>query len=189
MMDLSKECKVVRLMNAQAAGVTTLTTSVFNFQGSASGGGSSTTPNSIVGAPTMTTGFDAICILIALNIVVATGVLTINLQDNSLNQAGGMANVTAVFADFASTNTSNATVTQSGSTAGLVFTDVGGNSSNSVIILDVVLTQLQFYQLVIARSVANSTIDAVIGILYRGKGRPIINDTTISCRSFFVAST
>lgn len=184
MLDFSKEIKVVRLNNAVAAGTTTITTSVFNFQGTATAG-----QNPAGTTSTITAGFDAICVVIALGTVTATGVMTVNLQDNSLNQAGGMANITAASADVAATNTANATVTQSSTNCGLVVTDVGGNASNSLIVLDVVLAQLQFYQVVMARTVANIVIDGCFGFLYRSRERPVVHDTSVSARGYFVASS
>jgi hypothetical protein len=97
--------------------------------------------------------------------------------------------VTAASASVAAGNASNETVTQQGSNCGVVFTDIGGLSSNGLIVLDIVLTQLQYYQLVIARSVANSTIDGVFGILYRGKARPVVQDATVQGIGYFVASS
>lgn len=184
MLDFSKEIKVVRLNNAVAAGTTTVTTNVFNFLGTATAGQNPPGTTSTVPA-----GFEGICVVIALGTVTSGGVLTINLQDNALNQAGGMANITAASADVAATNTANATVTQSSTNCGLVVTDVGGGASNSLIVLDVVLAQLQFYQVVIARSTANSVLDGVFGFLYRSKERPVVHDTSVSARGFFVAST
>lgn len=188
MWDLSKECKFVRLSNAVAAGQTTVTTSVFNLQGQYSAG-TYTPPGGSAATSVIPTGFDAICILVALGTVTATSVITVNLQDNSLNQAGGMAAVGAASADVAAGNTANATVAQSGSNCGLVVTDVGGGASNSLIVLDVALPQLQFYQVVINRATANAALDGVFGILYRSKGRPVVQDTTVSARGYFVANS
>jgi hypothetical protein len=181
--NLTKEAKFVRLNNSVAAGTTTVTTSIFNLQGQASAG-----IYPVGTTSTLPAGFDAITVIIALNTVLTTAVLQINIQDNSLNQTSGMANVAASLAQGI-LGITNVAVTQQGTNAGLVVTDTGGASSNGLILLDVALVQQQFYQVVVARTVANSALDGIFGILYRSKERPVIHDTTVVGQGYFVASS
>jgi hypothetical protein len=187
MLDLSKETKFVRLNNAVAAGQTTVTTSIFNNQGQATAGQWAPPTTGTLATSTVPTGFDAICIVVALNTVVAGGVLTVTLQDNSLNQTGGMANVSATIAQV-SGSTNGATV-QNSTYAGLQVTDTGGLTSNGLVLLDVALSQLQYYQVVITRATANIALDGVFGVLYRSKQRPVVQDATVVGQGYFVASS
>lgn len=180
MFNMSKECKFTRLNNAVAAGQTTVTTAALDLLGKATGGQSSAT---------VPCGFDAICILVLLNTVTATGVITVTLED-ATTTGGTYTKCTSGFADFGTTNAANATVAQDSTFTGIAVTDVGGNSSNGIILLDVVLPQSEFVKVVVARSVANSTLDGIVGILYRGKQRPVVHDaTSIVATGFFVATT
>jgi hypothetical protein len=181
MLDLSKECKFARIFNAQGAGTTTLTSSAFDLQGQSQAGLAGAAANA-------KTGFDAVCIVIAVGTATATTVLTINVQDCATS-GGSYNNCTASYADFATLNSANATVTQQSTNAGLVVTDVGGNLSNQLIVLDVALVQLEFIKVVIARATANCAIDGVVGIFYRSKGRPVVHDTTVAVTGYFVASS
>jgi hypothetical protein len=175
-LNFSKDMKVVLMNTAVAAGQGTTNTAIFDM-GEAGGG------NPISG------GFDAIAILVVLNTVVATATVTVRLQDNSLNQAGGMATVTAAYASVATQNASNATVAQDSTNAGLVATDVGGLLSNSVLVLDVTLPQLRYVRAQIVTAVANVTIGGVVGILYRTKAKPVTLDATNVITGLFVASS
>jgi hypothetical protein len=189
MWNLSKEAKFVRLNNAAAAAQTTVTSAAFDMKGQATAGKYTNWPaGGTVATSTVPDGFDALCVIVALNTVVATGVITVTLQDCTTS-GGSYTSCTAALADFASTNTSNATVTQNSTLCGIVVTDIGGNTSNSLIILDVVLPQLEFVQVVVNRATANITLDGIFGIAYRSKARPVVHDSTVSATGFFVSST
>jgi len=172
MYNLSKEAKTIRVSNAVAASQTTLSTSIVDLGGSAGAG-----------------GYDAVMFVVLLNTMTAGSVLTATVQDNSTNAAGGMANVTASYAAVSQTNAANATVAQSASNAGVVFTDVGGLSSNEVFLVDCALPQKEFVRLQITIATANAAFDGVLAILYRSKNRPTVVDTSVGGVGYFVASS
>lgn len=188
MWDLSKEAKIARLNNAVAAGQTTVTTAAFDARGQATAGSYTNQTTGVVATSNVPAGFDAVCILVALNTVAATAVITVTLQDSSTS-GGTYASCGSAFADFASTNTSNATVAQDGSNCGIQVTDIGGNTSNGIIVLDVALPQLEFLKVVVQRGTANVTLDGIFGIFYRGKARPVVHDTTVVATGYFVSKT
>src|ERR1700736_854493 len=104
MWDLSKEAKIVRVLNAVAAGQTTQNSSILDM-----GGGQG------VG------GFDGVLFALSLNTVTATSVITLIAQDNALNQAGGMATITDVNGNNVQTQVTDAGGT---STNGVIVLDV-----------------------------------------------------------------
>jgi hypothetical protein len=185
--DLTKEAKFVRLNNAVATGTTTVTTNVFSVVGLASAGSTVLPGQTSPSASTVPAGFDGITVIVALNAVTSGAVITVNLQDNNVNSSSGMANVNASFANGI-LGQGSITAAQSGSTAGLVVTDSGGAAANGLILLDVVLPQLQFFQVTVARGSA-VTLDGIFAILYRSKERPVIHDVSVVGQGYFVASS
>jgi hypothetical protein len=57
------------------------------------------------------------------------------------------------------------------------------------VVVDVVLPQLQYYQVVVGRATANIALDGVFGVLYRSKQRPVVQDATVVGQGYFVASS
>jgi hypothetical protein len=153
MWDLSKDAKVVRVLNSVAAGQTTQNSSILNMYSSG--------------------GYDAVFFALLLNTVSAGSVITLIGQDNSLNQAGGMTTITDV----------------SGNNVQTIVTDVGGASSNGVMVLDIGTPQLQFVRAQVTISTANTAIDGILAIIYRSKIRPTTLDATVLMQNYFVART
>lgn len=170
--DFSKDFKPVRVSNAVAASQTTLNTGIVDM-----------------GAPQAVGGFDAVCFLVALNTMVATSALTATVQDNSLNQTAGMTAVTASTASIYQSNSANATVVQSASNAGIVFTDVGGLSSNQIFLVDCLLPQQRYVRLNITIATANAAFDGIFAILYRTKFKPVTQDPTLGGYGLFIATS
>jgi hypothetical protein len=150
MLDLSKEAKVIRVLNSVAAGQVTQNSSIVNGY-----------------------SYDGILFALLLNTVTATSVITLIGQDNSLNQAGGMTTITDA----------------GGNNAQVQVTDVGGTSSNGVMVLDIALPQLQYIRAQVTITTANTAIDGILAILYRSKIRPTTVDATVIAQSYFNAKT
>jgi hypothetical protein len=156
MWDLSKEAKLVRVLNAVAAGQTTQNSTILDMGVAAAVG-----------------GYDGVLFALMLNTVTATSVITLIGQDNSLNQAGGMATIVDV----------------NGNNVQTQVTDAGGASSNGVIVLDVVEPQLRYVRAQVTITTANTAIDGILAIVYRSKFRPTAVDATIIAQNYFVAKT
>jgi hypothetical protein len=98
MWDLSKEAKLVRVMNSAAAAQGITTGSIVNM-----------------------TTYDGVLFALLLNTVTATSVISLGAQDNSVNSGAGMTNITD-----SGGNTAVTTVTDVGgaSTSGVIVLDL-----------------------------------------------------------------
>ena len=142
--NLLTDTKIIRVLNAVAAGVTQQTSSIVD-----------------------TAGFDGVMFVALLNTVTSGAVLSLQAQDNSLNQSGGMANV--------------------GNGATATLTDAGTNS-NKTMILDIIAPGQRYVQCLLNRTTQNVTVDGMLAILYRGKGKPEAVDPSVAL-SFFGEAT
>jgi hypothetical protein len=88
---------------------------------------------------------------------VQNSVVTLKVQANALNQAGGMADIT-------------------GSAAAATL---GAGPGNQVIISEVFRPQLEFVRPVVTIATQNAEIYAVLALLYRGYKMPIALDATV----------
>jgi hypothetical protein len=102
--------------------------------------------------------FDGIMFLafIGLNSV-QNSVVTLKVQSNNLNQAGGMADITG----------SSATAT------------LGASPGNQVLLSEVFRPQQEFVRPVITITTQNTEIYSVLAILYRGYKMPLALDATV----------
>lgn len=112
-----------------------------------------------------TAGFAAVCWIVDLGTVTSGSVLTAQAQGNSANSSAGMTN-----AGDAATHTDD------------------GDSSNTVMVVDVLNPQNRYQRLKLTRTTANAVVNSIIAILYRAKEQPVTPDATVLASALSVAA-
>jgi len=101
-----------------------------------------------------TAGFDAVEFVVSIGTIEATGTVTIKVQQDDLNAAGGMADL-------------------EGTSVAYTAADDG-----KLAILDVVKPGKRYVRLLVTTAAANGTINLAIARLYRAKNRPVTQSTS-----------
>lgn len=148
MLNVSKDMKIIRVANAAAAGQTAINSTIVDCN-----------------------GFDAACAIALLNAVTGGCQLSLQLQDNTANQTGGMADT--------------------GTPA--TYNDSAGESSNTLLISDVLnicsASQKRYLRAVLSRGSQNAAVDGIVIVLYRSKVRPVTPDASVIAAALSNASS
>lgn len=133
-MSLLKNVKITRVAASAAAAMTDVTGSILDMA-----------------------GFDGVLFIAMTGDVTDTAVLTLKAQQNTLNQAGGMADLvgTAAF-------TANAT-----------------SADGKALALDVYKPREQFVRTVLTRATANAAVDGILAIQYEARSKPTSHDVSV----------
>lgn len=147
MQNLLKDCKVVLVNSGAAAGQTEVDSSIVD-----------------------TAGYDGVMFIAILGTVVDTCVLQLAAQGNTLNQAGGMAQIS---------NQITPSVTAAG-------------NSNSLLVIDTLFPagskNYRYVRAALTRTTANATVQGIVAILYEAKNKPVAADASILASLFGLGS-
>lgn len=115
--------------------------------------GTSTVNSNIVDAK----GYNAVCWLVDMGGNTTGAVITATAQDNTANSSTGM---TAV-----------------GTAA--TYTDVAGESANTLLITEVINSQKRYQRCQVTRATQNSVINTIIGIFFQTDTKPVTLDASV----------
>jgi len=144
MLSLLKECQIVKVMDSQAAGVTDPASDIVD-----------------------TAGFEGCCFICKLGTVVDAAAVSMAVQQNTVNNAAGMAALTGATAEIA---------------VAVALTD-----SEQSLVVDVYRPRERYLRAAITRDTQNSEIDAVYAILYNPRNIPVTQPTTIAASAHVVS--
>jgi hypothetical protein len=113
------------------------------------------------------TGFDGVMFIADLGTVTDGCVLSLKAQDGALANDSDQA-------DISGAATANFTA---------------ATSSNTAIVLDVVLPQKQFVRCVLSRTTQNAVVNTILAILYRAKTKPAAVDASVIATLIAEAAT
>jgi hypothetical protein len=113
------------------------------------------------------TGFDGVLFVAVTGVLTISSVVTLTIQENTLNQTGGMTAIPA------------------GNTA--AYTALGTETLNGFQV-DVYRPQQEFLRAVLTRSAANAVVNSIVAIQYQANHKPTVQDASVLA-SAFVAPT
>jgi hypothetical protein len=140
-MQLSNEVKMTVVQTGAVAGTTEVDTSILDMA-----------------------GYDGVMFVAVLGTVTAGSVLAISVQQNALNQTGGMAAIVDG---------------PSGANAAAGLTDVGGASSNGALAVDVFRPLSRYVRAALTRTTANAVVQTILAFQYKAKKRPTLQDASV----------
>ena len=126
----------------------------------------------VTSSPVDMAGYDSVMFIISLGTQVAGAVITATAE-----QATTSGGAYAPIVDGISGNNAAAT-----------FTDVGGNSDNGVLVVDVLRPLEEFVECVVTRATANSVINNVIAVQYNAKKKPVVQDASVLASTIAIGS-
>ena len=144
MLSLLKECRIVKVLDSQAAGVTDPASDIVDTQ-----------------------GYEGCCFICKLGTVVDAAAVSMAVQQNTVNNAAGMAALTGATAEIA---------------VAVALTD-----SEQSLVVDVYRPRERYLRAAITRDGQNSEIDAVYAILYGATNIPVTQPTTIAASAHVVS--
>lgn len=126
----------------------------------------------VTSAPVDMAGFDSVMFIVSLGTQVAGAVITATAEQSTTSGGSYSPIVDAI----------------SGANASETVTDVGGNSDNGVIVIDVFRPSAEFVECVVTRGIANSVINNILAVQYNAKKKPVTQDASILSTGSFVGS-
>lgn len=131
---LLENTKIARGANAAAAGQTDVATGVFDMA-----------------------GYDGIMFVALVGDAGNGAVLTLTAQENSANQAAGMAALTGT----------------------ATFTADATSGDNKALVLDLVRPAKRYVRAVLSRGAADTAVDGILAIQYRARSAPTVQDASV----------
>lgn len=131
---LFKDTKITRVANSAVAAQTEVDSSILDMA-----------------------GYDGVVFVAALGDVTANCVLTLKVEQHTLNQTSGMAALTG-----------NAT-----------FTAGATDADNKVLVVDVIRPKERYVRAALTRTDANAVVDGIFAIQYRASTKPVTADSSV----------
>lgn len=131
---LLKDTKITRVANSAVAAQTAVNSSILDMA-----------------------GYDGVVFVAALGDVTDTCVLTLKVEQDELNGAGGMAALTG-----------NAT-----------FTANATSADNGLLVVDVIRPAKRYVRAALTRTTANAVVDGIFAIQYKASTKPVTADSSV----------